>query len=138
MKILFYSTNSNHFDGNTFKINTLPSWKNQWEQLCNIYPEHEFIIITQLPGMFLLDLENNSVKESCSTIKYFVTRKDSPYEIAELIKSYEPDIAIAVSFWVNPYDWLPINDGIIAEILQTNGIKTICHPSKTALSPGLI
>lgn len=133
MKILFYSTNSNHFDGNTFKINTLPSWKNQWEQLCNIYPEHEFIIITQLPGMFLLDLENNSVKESCSKIKYFVTRKDSPYEIAELIKSYEPDIAIAVSFWVNPYDWLPINDGIIAEILQTSGIKTICHPSKTAL-----
>ena len=101
MKILFYSTNSNHFDGNTFKINTLPSWKNQWEQLCNIYPEHEFIIITQLPGMFLLDLENNSVKESCSKIKYFVTRKDSPYEIAELIKSYEPDIAIAVSLCYN-------------------------------------
>ena len=69
MKILFYSTNSNHFDGNTFKINTLPSWKNQCEQLCTIYPEHEFIIITQLPGMFLLDLKNNSVKESCSKIK---------------------------------------------------------------------
>ena len=133
MKILFYSTNSNHFDGNTFKIKTIPSCKTQWEQLCNIYPEHEFIVITQLPAMFLLDLENNSVKDPCSKIKYFITRKESPNEIAELIKSYNPDIAIAVSFWVNPYDWLPINDGIIAEILQKNGIKTICHPSQTSL-----
>lgn len=133
MKILFYSTNSNHFDGNTFKIKTIPSCKTQWEQLCNIYPEHEFIVITQLPAMFLLDLENNSVKDPCSKIKYFITRKESPNEIAELIKSYNPDIAIAVSFWVTPYDWLPINDGIIAEILQKNGIKTICHPSQTSL-----
>lgn len=133
MKILFYSTNSNFFDGNTFKINSIPSWKNQWEQLCNKYPQHEFIVVTQLPAMFLLDLENNAVKDASTKIKYFITRKESPYEIAELIKSYNPDIAIAVSFWVTPYDWLPINDGIISEILQKSGIKTICHSAKLAL-----
>ena len=59
MKILFYSTNSNKFDCKTFKINSFPTCKMEFDELVNCFPEHEFFVVTQTPGMFLIDLFND-------------------------------------------------------------------------------
>ena len=59
MKIIFYSTNSNHFDCNTFKISSYPTCKEEFEKLVLNFPQHEFFVVTQFPGMFLIDYFEN-------------------------------------------------------------------------------
>ena len=49
---------------------------------------------------------------------------------AQKIMSFNPDFAISMSFWVNPFDWLPVQDSLIAEKLESNGIKVISHPAE--------
>lgn len=125
MKIILYSTNSNHFDENSYFIKNIPSWNKQKKSLQKKYPEYQFIFITQKPALFLAD-----INESENLNTYFVETKNSD-EFAAEIASFNPDVVIAASFWVTPYDWLPIKDAIIAEKLRDMGIKTICHPVET-------
>ena len=69
MKILFYSSNSNYFDYNTFKIFSYPTCKMDFEKLQNDFPRHEFFVVAELPAMFLIDIENNgTVEKSCTEI----------------------------------------------------------------------
>ena len=49
---------------------------------------------------------------------------------AQKIISFNPDFAISMSFWVNPFDWLPVQDSLIAEKLESNGINVISHPAE--------
>ena len=123
MNIVFYSNNSNYFDSETFLINALPSWREQFEQLQQNHPEHNFFAVTQKPGMFLPSSSSN----------VFFYESDDTEEIVSLIKSLNPDIAIAFSFWTVPYDWLPVKDSLIGERLRELGIKVICHPLKTTM-----
>lgn len=128
MRFVFYSTNSNYFDESTYKITNIPEWKSQWQLFTQKYPEHQFIAVTQKPGMFLLDLESESQN---SHIK--ILESDDSNTIAEYIISLQPDYAIALSFWVTPFDWLCIKDSIIGEKLKEKGIKTICHSVETSM-----
>ena len=66
--------------------------------------------------------ENNIfvLEENCGNLDIF----------AQKIMSFNPDFAISMSFWVNPFDWLPIQDSLIAEKLESNGINVICHPTE--------
>ena len=54
-------------------------------------------------------------------------------EFADYILTLNVDIAIAMTFWVSPFDWLSINDCLVAQKLEMNGVKTICHPLDTNL-----
>jgi len=121
MKIVLYSTNSNHFDENTYFIKNIPSWNEQKLAFQKNYPEYELIFVTQKPSLFLADINET---ENLNT--YFVETKDSD-EFAAKIAGFNPDLVIAASFWVTPYDWLPVKDAIIAEKLRGMGFKTICH-----------
>ena len=135
MKILFYSSNSNYFDYNTFKIFSYPTCKMDFEKLQNDFPQHEFFVVAELPSMFLIDLENNGTVEKASNVKYFIfnsEEKISVQDFSNKIIEYNPDVAIPISFWVNPFDWLSIKDSMIADCLQTNGIKTFCNSSLTS------
>ena len=49
------------------------------------------------------------------------------------ILKYKPDFAIAMSFWVNPYDWLTVNDALVADELEKTGIRTVCNSVETGL-----
>ena len=133
MRILFYSTNSNQYDGKAIKTTTLPSWAEQWDSLARSHTEHEFIIATQLPGMFLLDVNGNGIAKKSERIEYHIIQNDSEKKIAEELAELKVDMAIAVSFYVMPYDWLTIKDAMVADFLRSNGIKTICHSVETAL-----
>ena len=133
MRILFYSTNSNQYDGKAIKTTTLPSWAEQWDSLARSHTEHEFIIATQLPGMFLLDVNGNEITKKSEKIDYHIIQNDDEKKIAEELAELKPDMAIAVSFYVMPYDWLTIKDAMVADFLRKKGIKTICHSVEASL-----
>lgn len=130
MNIVFYSNNSNYFDSQTFLINTIPSWKSQFDELQNNHPEHNFFAVTQEPGMFL----TNSSEDNKNRKNLILYKTDNTLEIVEIIKKLNPDIAIALSFWTNCYDWLPVKDSLIGEQLEKAGIKAIYHPVSTTLT----
>lgn len=122
MKIVFYSSNSNIFDSDTFKISVLPSNESQFESFIKKHPEHEFVCVSQKPAMFMPEK---------STI---ILPQNADYKtMAEEIAAQSPEIAIALTYYVNPYDWLTVNDALIAELLNQRGIKTICNSVNTGL-----
>lgn len=133
MRFLFYSTSSSKYDGTATETISLPPWASQWEKLANSFPTHEFIIATHLPGMFLLDLCGNEIAQKSSKIQYYIIKNDKEKEIAAELSVLKADIAIALSFYVMPYDWLSVKDSVVADFLRSNGIKTICHSVETSL-----
>lgn len=133
MKILFYSTNANVFNGDEWNYLTYPSIKTQLDELCKKHPENEYIVLTQLPGLFLVDTDGNSIAEKSNSVTYGLFEDDSIECIVEKIFSYNPDLAIAFSFWLAPFDWLCLKDSIIGEKLKGRGIKAWFNPSKTSL-----
>ena len=127
MRIVFYSTNSNVFDDETFKINVMPQNAAAFEKFCMAHPEHEFFCVTQKPGMFL--------PETTSDNQIFYLPKDADTKaFTDKLVSLKPDLAIAMTFWIEPYDWLPVSDALVAEKLEEYGIKTICHSVHTGLN----
>lgn len=135
MKFLLYSSNSNYFDYNTFKIYSYPTCKMDFEKLQNDFPQHEFFVVVELPAMFLIDLENNGTVEKSKNVKYFIYNSEEKICVENFSKKiieYNPDVAIPISFWVNPFDWLSIKDSMIADCLQTNGIKIFCNSTLTS------
>lgn len=122
MKIVFYSSNSNIIDSDTFKISVLPSNESQFESFIKKHPEHEFVCVSQKPAMFMPEK---------STI---ILPQNADYKtMAEEIAAQSPEIAIALTYYVNPYDWLTVNDALIDELLNQRGIKTICNSVNTGL-----
>lgn len=122
MKIVFYSSNSNVFDKENFIIKVKPSNETQFDSFCKKHPEHDFICISQAPAMYMPE-------KSLILLRQELTAS----EFAKEILKYKPDLAIAMSFWVNPYDWLTVNDALIAEELRKNDVRTISHSVETGL-----
>lgn len=133
MNILFYSTSSNYYDGDKTSAVTFPSWSEQWQKAALENPEHRITIATQLPGMFLLDVKANEISSKAESIRYEIIPYDNEDEIADFLSELKPDIAVAASFYVAPFDWLNIKDAIIAEKLRSRGIKAICHPVESGM-----
>lgn len=133
MRILFYSTNSSIFDGANTNIQTRPLLSSQWEELAKSHPEHKFLIATQKPGMFLIDMNQNEIAGKAENVDYFLIEDDEESKIADFLSSLEPDIAVAATFYTPPFDWLTAKDAVIAEKLRSRNIRTICHPIEAAL-----
>ena len=121
MRIVFYSTNSNVFDDKTFLIDVMPSNKSVFEEFCAAHSDDEFFCVTQKPGMFLPEFEGK-----CSNVHYLAQETDTD-SFADFILSLKPELAIAMTFWISPYDWLPISDSLVAEKLEAAGVRTVCH-----------
>lgn len=127
MNVVFYSTNSNYFDENTYFINNFPSNFQKINSFIKNHPQDNISFLTQKPGMFILD----AVTEKVDFIQILET--DETNQIVKIIKELKPDIVFALSFWVTPYDWLNIKDSLIAEELNQIGIRTVCHNLETSL-----
>lgn len=136
MRIVFYSTNSNVFDEETFKITLMPANISTFEEFCAAHKDHEFFCLTQKPGMFLPEsekvFEDNKKSGSQPNIQYLPLESDSN-SFAEAILALKPDLAIAMTFWIEPYDWLPVSDAIVGAKLKNAGVRVICHSVETAL-----
>lgn len=133
MRILFYSTNSNIFDGEKTDLQTRPFLKKQWEDLAAAHSEDTFLIATQLPGMFLVDVHGNEILEKAKRVEYHIIEEDNEEKIADFLVSLKPDIAVAATFYAPPFDWLGIKDSIVAEKMRRKGIRTICHPLESEI-----
>ena len=127
MRIVFFSTNSNVFDEETFKINVMPGNVEVFSEFAAAHPEHEFFCLTQKPGMFMP--ETSSLKN----VRYISLETDID-TFTENLLALKPDLAIAMTFWIEPYDWLPVSDALVAEKLQAAGVQTICHSVQTGLT----
>ncbi|MCR4949587.1 MAG: ATP-grasp domain-containing protein [Treponema sp.] len=136
MRIVFYSTNSNVFDEETFKITLMPANISTFEEFYAAHKDHEFFCLTQKPGMFLPEsekvFEDNKKSGSQPNIRYLPLESDSQ-SFSEAILALKPDLAIAMTFWIEPYDWLPVSDAIVGEKLRNAGVRVICHSVETAL-----
>ena len=125
MRIVFYSTNTNQFDNNLFRINTCPSTYEIFKNFVKSHPEDEFFVVTQQPCFFMPDKGENVI----------ILPEENDYnEVAFSILRLHPDIAIAMSFWVDPYDWLTVSDSLVGECLKSCNVKTICHSVETGLT----
>lgn len=143
MKIVFYSTNSNKYAQGKLLFNMIPSCSTQWNELKKKYPEHEFAVVMQKPGMFLYDdvlselhdvRDGQSARENQSAVDYIFIESEnsSPEQIASVIIAQKPDIAIAVTYWTQPFDWMSIKDAMIAGLLREKGVRPVCHNAQTA------
>lgn len=130
MRLVFFNTNSNHFDPKIVHIKTMPSWNEEWNRVANNFSNHEFFLAAMLPAMFLLDYENEEIQKAAN-INYIELRGASAEEIAEEILALNPDVAVAASFWITPYDWLGLQDSMVAEILRGRGVRTVAHSVQT-------
>ena len=124
MNILFYNSNTNNTDVANFCYSFFPSAKTDFENLAKKYPEHQFFVVAQKPGVFLLDLENGELLSKAEKVQYHLLEKEtSPKDFASFIQKLKPDLAISVSYWLSPFDWLSLQDSLIAEYLSENNVK---------------
>ncbi len=120
MRIVFYSSNSNKYESQSFINKTWPSFDKLWQDFSSSFKEHTFFAVSQMPAMFM--------PSTCLIVDTYDTK-----EFAQKILELKPDLAIAASFWITPYDWLPLKDSFIADELRAAGVRTICHSKETAL-----
>lgn len=133
MNIVFYSSSSNIFSGEERIIKTYPLRRDCFDSLALEYPEHRFSVVTQMPGSFLLDIKSNDIEEKSELVSYTVTEEISATEFAGVILEKNPDIAIAMTFWTPPYDWMGLKDSMIADELRKHGVDAVCSPQETQL-----
>ena len=122
MRIVFYSTNSNIFDEVNFKINVLPQNQLAFQNLKKAFPQDDFFCLTQKPGIFMPE------ESSC-----ILPKDASTDDFVNEIMALKPDLVLAMTFWIEPYDWLPVSDALVAEKLRELGVRTICHSVQTGL-----
>lgn len=132
MRIVFYSTFSTLIAGGG-SSSYFPRRADAWDALAEQYPQHEFILVTAHPGLYLVDSDTSKRSDK---IKYvFIDEKhSSPEEIAELIKKQAPAVAVAISVPGMPIDWNFIKDAVIGEMLEKTGIKVVAHKVFTAMA----
>ena len=128
MKILFFSSNTNQLDSKNFCFSFFPSCNDMICSLAEKYQNIDFCIVTQKPGVFLLDLENGELVSKAEKVQYHILPENTSHnDFADFILKQNPDLAISMSYWLAPFDWLSLNDSLIAEHLKNHNIKTICN-----------
>lgn len=132
MRIVFYSTNSTVYDKENFHYFNFPKCKSNFEKLKLHFPFCDFFVVTQEPGIFLLDLKKDGFLNKSNKIEYIILpEKLNIFEISEKILELSPDIAISITGFYKPFDWQGIKDSLIAEELKKHNIKILCNNPKT-------
>ncbi len=131
MCIVFYNTNSCLSDEQAYEYSTIPSRKDIIEKLIE-QNKWKIVVVAVKPANFLLDLSKDGVIQKSDKIIYDILDTTDNEQIVERISSYNPKLAVSFSSWTKPYDWISMNDSLIAKKLSSKGIKTICHTLETS------
>lgn len=134
MKTVIYSTNTNEFEKKDFIIEQSPRCAEYFNKCTQKYTSSEIILALKQPGTFLLDLNLEKDSKYPENLKIYFLKGKSAEEIAVEIIGLKPDLAVQATPWIEPLDWLPLQDCLIAEILSEKGIKTSGHSVKTAMT----
>ena len=132
MKILFYSLNPSFFDEETFHFTWFPRAENQWKDVLQKNPNVSVCVVTQKPGMFLTDSNQKSSSLFDGKLKYIFLQNDELNYVASIIQGENPNVVVASSFWVTPFDWTSVQDSLLGEFLQKKGLNVIFHPSESS------
>lgn len=104
-----------------------------WDAIAD--EEISLTFYVNLPGALVIDSKNGKLSDKPGKVRYVtISEKYSTDEIADLIASEEPDVAVAVTVPDIPYDWNSIRDAVIAKKLNARGIKTIAHKPDIAMA----
>ena len=108
-----------------------------WDELAKCLPDASIFVWFTPPGEFAADMGNADTNETISAYKparspervayRFLDGTESAEEIAVKIAETHPDVAIAFSIPIMPYDWSALRDAMVGEELRRRGIKTISH-----------
>ena len=143
-QIVFYSSGRNELpppgiDG----IQFFPERASMWDELAKCLPDASISVWFTPPGEFAADMGNADTNETISAYKparspervayRFLDGTESAEEIAVKIAETHPDVAIAFSIPIMPYDWSALRDAMVGEELRRRGIKTISHSTGFAL-----
>ncbi len=130
-----YNTNSTVFDPESSQSRYYPKRADEWDKMAELYPDHELILVTQMPGGYLLDIEGDSIAAKSGKIQYVILEDDATAEeIADTIYNLAPAMAVAVPAPAIPFDWNPIKESVIAELLEQRNIKTVAHRVFTSIA----
>lgn len=89
----------------------------------------------KLPGSLVVDTKNGMLSDRPEKVSCVPIPEDySTDDIADLIASGRPDVAVAVTVPDIPYDWNQVRDAVVAEKLAARGIKTIAHEPDMAMA----
>ena len=133
MRIVFYNSCSNYFDPKIVHIKTLPTWASEWASVAREFAQHKIILAAALPAMFLLDYNGDFIERPDDGIERVLLNGGGAQEMAKEILALKPDVAVAASFWITPYDWLGLEDAMVADILRERGVRVVCHSAKTQM-----
>ncbi|MCR4790042.1 MAG: ATP-grasp domain-containing protein [Treponemataceae bacterium] len=134
MHVVFYSSNSNKYSQGKMIFDMNPSCRKQWCDLAEKFPDYKFTIVMQKPGTFLSD-DNGENQENIKNVEFRIIRENGSFDADEFVSqilALKPDIAIAVSYWTQPFDWMSLKDSVIAEKLREKGIRAVCHSGRTS------
>lgn len=127
MKITFFTTNSSAYPEKKTDLLELPSREEEWKNFLETYPELEISFVLQKPGRFLLD------DAKPSFIKTVILSEDADaLKVSDAIEKEKPDLAVPVTYWESPFDWLSLKDSLVCAELEKRGITTAGHSEKTA------
>ncbi len=163
MTVVFFSTAAARFDPSAVELYVYPRRADLWRSLSERYPVHQFCIVTQKPAHFLLDdagqgFENLSALAADErgfpnadalpltagkpvlahdfprNVRVFLLPEEAPAAaVAEKILELSPDVAVSATFWTAPFDWLGIQDAMVADRLREKGIPVLCHSRNLSL-----
>ena len=146
MRIVFFSTNSNHYAGDETSLRQFPSNTERLRRLRDYLGDNAFSVATAIPGSFLRDTRGSSFftppcgENQNQDENQFENQFDfrdlsgmDPQEAAETIAALNPDFVIAVSAWVAPFDWLGLMDAMTSDILRERGIPVLCTSAETQM-----
>lgn len=128
MRIVFYSASTAAHANVSTKTTYQPFRSDAWDELDQLYPDCEFVVVGPLNGSYIFDVADGRICRKSEKVKYVLLESGvSAEETAELIAAQKPDIAVAIASGAVPFDWVPIKTGMIAEELQKKGIPTIAN-----------
>lgn len=129
MRIAIYSSSGNGTESEHMGIfNYLPTKAEQWDEISEMFPEHEFSVYFCLHGGMTVEENGFEVFAKAKNVSYTIIPFDSSAEdVAALIVSGSPDVAVAFAVPSDPFDWGAVHDSIVADKLRAKGIRTIAH-----------
>ena len=133
MKVLFFSSSSNFYEGKNISSRYLPFCSREIEKLKKNFPEIDIILAFSLPGMFFFDIKGSEIEKKADCAQYHVIPYDDEKEIAAFLFSLKPDFAFACSSYAPPFDWMGIKDALVAQYLEESGVPVICNPLNLAV-----
>ena len=132
MKIAVFSSSGNGGDSKFMSpYHFFPSRADEWDEISRLFPEHEFKVYMSLHGGSFIDEDGKKILIHSEKVPYTIIPVEYGIdEIVDLIMTDQPDIAVALTTPIIPYDWGAVRDSLVAEGLREKGVKVIAHSTQ--------